>query len=84
MRTVASGERPALEIVHTPDNGWMVADGINDPNVEGACVVMHMTHVVEQNPSLAAQATLPPGFMATREHVFAPWVISPFEWAPEE
>jgi hypothetical protein len=30
----------------------MVGDGLNDPNVPGACVASHIHHVLARNPSV--------------------------------
>jgi hypothetical protein len=84
MRTVLDGELPALQIVHFPDNSWVVADGVNDPNEPGACSVAHIWHAIEQNSSLAGLASLPPGYAANREAVGAPWVVSEARYADEE
>jgi hypothetical protein len=83
MKSVLGGERPALHVVHLPDNGWAVADGIDDPNEEGATTVAHMHHLVTRDPALAELAALPPGCVADRQHASAPWVISRFEWEPD-
>lgn len=80
MRTVVDGERPALQVVHGPDGSWMVADGIGDPNGDGACIATHFSHVLAQNSSIATLATMPPGTQADREAVGSEWVLSPFRW----
>nr|BFE60963.1 hypothetical protein GCM10020063_054890 [Dactylosporangium thailandense] len=51
QRTVADGELPALTVIHTADNSWIVLDGVNDPNLDGACVIDAMIHLVEDDPS---------------------------------
>ena len=45
-RTVLSGDRPALRVVHAADNDWLVADCVNDWNESGATVVGGMIRVV--------------------------------------
>jgi hypothetical protein len=78
MNTVLDGDLPALQIVHFADNSWAIADGVNDPNEPDACVATHIWHAVEQNSSLAALASLPPGYQANREAVGEAWVVSEF------
>lgn len=82
MKSVLSGERPALHVAHFPDNEWAVADGVDDPNLPGAAVVACMEHVVAQNSSVARLASLPPGFAADRDFPGDRWRITPFE--PED
>jgi hypothetical protein len=36
QRTVADGVLPALTVIHTADNSWIVLDGVNDPNADDA------------------------------------------------
>jgi hypothetical protein len=83
QRTVLDGDAPALYVGHTDENTWLVGDGKTDPNAPGAVVVAHIRHVVDLDPTLEAMATLPIGTEADREHVGAPWVITPFEWEAE-
>ena len=80
MRTVLEGRLPALQVVHTPDNGWAIGDGVNDPNEPGACVATHIRHVLGSDPTLEELARLPPGTEAKREDVGSAWQIIPFEW----
>ena len=80
QRTVMVGDEPAREVVHTPDNSWLVGDGVNDPNLPGASVVGHITHVLERNSSVAALASLPLGHIATRTEPGEDWSISSLEW----
>jgi hypothetical protein len=75
QRTVLTGERPALEVVHAPDGSWAVGDGAADPNLPGACLVTHMGHVVERNSSVAGLATMPPGHWARRDGPGQPWTV---------
>ncbi|GAA4473353.1 hypothetical protein GCM10023170_094340 [Phytohabitans houttuyneae] len=58
QRTVVDGELPALTVIHTADNAWIVLDGVSDPNPHGACVVDAMVHLVRDDPSLAVVAQL--------------------------
>ena len=84
MRSVADGEYPALQVVHTPGNGWLIADGVGDPNAPGACVAVHIWHVLASDPSLLELASLPPGRVADRGAPQEPWQITRFEWDNED
>lgn len=75
QRTVLTGERPAREVIHTPDGSWLVGDGEGDPNVPGASIAAHMSHVVAHNSSVAELATMPPGHWAHREGPGQPWAV---------
>jgi hypothetical protein len=75
-KSVLSGRRPALQVIHGEDGAWGVADAIDQPddeNLEAA----HIWHVIEYNPSVATLATLAPGYQADRRDVGEPWVMSP-------
>src|SRR4051794_39350767 len=80
MRTVLDRHRPVLQVIHFPDGDWGVADGVGDPNADGATTVAHIWHVLERDNTLLELASLPPGHVADREAVGRPWVISRFEW----
>ncbi len=62
--TVLNGELPAYEVLHDDEGGWLVADRVNDPNVEGAAVLAHMAHVLAHNPRLVDLADMPRGSRA--------------------
>ena len=79
QRTVADGELPALTVIHTADNSWIVLDGVNDPNLDCACVIDAMVHLVEDDPSLAVTAQLEIGHRADREHVGDVWQAFPYK-----
>jgi hypothetical protein len=79
QRTVADGELPALTVIHTADNSWIFLDGANDPNLDGACVVDAIAHLVEDDPSLAVTARLDVGHRADRERVGEAWEAFPYE-----
>jgi hypothetical protein len=83
MKTVASGDMPALQVLHDTDNGWAIADGMNDPNQDGACLVTHIRHVISYNSSIEDLATIPPGTEANRRAVGEPWVLSPYDPSTE-
>ena len=74
------GGLPALEVVHTLDNGWLVGDGVNDPNAPGAVIVTGMMHVVDADPSLASLASLRCGEIAQRDQPGQPWRIALHDW----
>ena len=73
----------AREVIHDDDNSWIVGDGVNDPNEPGACVVGHISHVVEWNSSVAELASLPVGYIAERNGPGHPWAISKHAYAEE-
>ena len=77
--TVLDGELPALLVIHAPEGDWLVGDGLNDPNDEGASVATHIWHAIERNSSMAELASLPPGRQATRRWPGDPWVVSEAE-----
>ena len=80
QKTVLSGAAPARLVLHDAEDGWAVGDGQNDPNIDGACAVTHMRHVVALNTSVAELATMPPGHQARRADPGAPWVIEPLTY----
>jgi hypothetical protein len=81
QNTVLSGERPAREVVHTPDGSWLVGDGVDDPNAPGACTATHIGHVVERNSSVARLASMPPGHWGRRGGPGERWIVSPLvDW----
>jgi hypothetical protein len=80
QRTVVTGQEPAREVVHTEDNSWQVADGVNDPNLPGAVIVEGMAHVAAEDPSVAELASLPLGHIAQRAEKDQPWIIGVHEW----
>jgi hypothetical protein len=80
MRSVLDGVMPALQVLHDPEGGWAVADGVGDPNDQRALVVTHIRHVTDHDPSLNELATMPPGTEANRESVNGDWELSRFTW----
>lgn len=80
MKTALHDGLPVLQFVHSPDNSWLVADGVHDPNLPGACIATHLRHVLERDPSLAELASLPIGSQANRSAVGEPWVVQPFSY----
>ncbi|MFC4536565.1 hypothetical protein [Sphaerisporangium dianthi] len=76
--TVAKGDTPALFVGHTDDNEWLVGDGVNDPNGDGACAAMCIWTAIERNSSIRALADLPLGWAAEREAASTPWRRVPF------
>jgi hypothetical protein len=83
QRTVSKGSEPARMVVHDEDNGWLVGDGINDPNLDGACGITHMQHIAERDSSIEQLASLPVGYKAHRPGVDSPWTIERHVWAEE-
>jgi hypothetical protein len=80
QRTIINGELPALVVVHDDEDDWLIGDGINDPNVDGACGIFHLGHVVQLDESLAEVMNLPIGYTASRESATSPWKISRWEY----
>ena len=76
QRSVLDGTRPALVVVHSGIGDWAIGDGIDDPNVPGACVATHIWHAIEHNSSVAQLADLAPGDEARRRSPTDPWVIT--------
>lgn len=81
MKTVLEGRRAALQVVHTPNNTWAIADGVDDPNTPDACVARHIRHVLDLDPGLEELASLPVGYQANRSAASEPWVVTPFSYA---
>jgi hypothetical protein len=82
QRTVASGERQALVVIHDDENDWIVQDGVTDATGPGASIIHHIAHVVDRDPSVAETATLPLGHVAWRRRLEDSWTIE--EWAYED
>jgi hypothetical protein len=82
--TVLNGELPACLVVHTSDNSWLVGDGVNDPNVEGAVAAACMTHVTELNSSVKELVSLPPGWAAVRDGPGHAWERHPHQFPDED
>jgi hypothetical protein len=61
-----------------------VGDDVDDPNVEGASVAVHLRHVVDHDPSVEALSTLPVGFQARRASAFDEWEITPFAYLRDD
>jgi len=80
QKTVLDGEEPAREVIHTEDNSWLVGDGVYDPNLPGASVATHFMHVLEVDPTLVELASLPIGYIATREGPEQPWRLARHVW----
>lgn len=59
MTSVLSGTRPALQVLHDPENGWSIADGVDDPNTPGGAVATHIRHIIEMDPTLEVLASIP-------------------------
>ncbi|MEU6851388.1 hypothetical protein ABZ901_15860 [Actinacidiphila alni] len=83
QRTVADGSHPALMVIHDDEQDWLLADGLHDPNADGASIVCHLDHVVSLDPSLAALGSLPPGHIAERVSRDDPWSIRSWTYEDE-
>lgn len=80
QKTVFAGQLPALSVIHAADGGWMIGDGVNDPNVPGACAVHCLAHIADLDPAISMTAALAPGYAAYREAVGDPWAVAPFDF----
>ncbi|WP_346129335.1 hypothetical protein [Lentzea roselyniae] len=80
QRTVANGEMPALVVVHDDEGDWLIGDGVNDPNVDDACGLFHLGHVIEMDPSLMQVLDLPAAHIATRESAASAWEIAALQY----
>jgi hypothetical protein len=83
MKTVCDGTGPALQVVHFPEGGWAIGDG-DDPNAPGACIATHIWHAIECNSSITELASMPPGHAADRDAPGSPWIVSEWDWEPED
>ncbi|MEU4715641.1 hypothetical protein AB0F73_18550 [Micromonospora purpureochromogenes] len=83
QRTVLTGQEPPRIVIHEEDNDWLIGDGVNDPNLDGASVVVCISHIADADPSVAELATLPIGYIAERDEPHLPWTITVHEWADE-
>ncbi len=81
-RLPRGGSRQEKSFTRRTTHGWS-GDGVNDPNLPGAVTVLHIQHVIQADPSLAALASLPMGHIAKRDQPGRPWVISAHEWSDE-
>jgi hypothetical protein len=55
---------PAREVLHDEQGYWLIGDGIHDPNVESACGMAHMSHVLDSNPHVNELAAMTSGTQA--------------------
>lgn len=77
-RGVVDGETPVLLVVRDADEGdWMFLDGGEWDSGEGRMV--SLGSMIELDPTLAALASLPLGWEASRATVGGEWRISPCE-----
>ncbi|MGW2706717.1 hypothetical protein [Streptomyces sp. NPDC001340] len=83
QRTVADGSQPALMVIHDDEQDWLLADGLHDPNADGASIVCHLDHVLSLDPSVAALASLPPSHIAERVSRDEPWSIRSWTYEDE-
>ena len=80
QKTVIAGELPALIVIHDDEGDWLVGDGVNDPNEDGACGLYHMDHVVALDEAIQEAARLRTGYTATRDSLLDSWVFSKWEY----
>lgn len=71
-------------VVHAGDGSWMVGDGVNDPNLPGASLATHISHVVRDDPTIEELASLPEGKMAQRSGRGEPWQVTDHAWDEDE
>lgn len=79
-RTVLEGVMPALQVLHDPEGGWAITDGVGDPNDLEALIVTHIRHVTQADPSMNELAAMPPGTEANRESINDDWQLASFAW----
>ncbi|GAD83570.1 hypothetical protein NCAST_20_01380 [Nocardia asteroides NBRC 15531] len=82
--TVASGERPALVVVHDADGDWIIGDGSDEPLDPATASLLHIQHVLDNDSAVAELAALPPGKIAWRDQPADPWTIEDFAYPDEE
>ena len=75
QRTVLDGQEPARSVVHDAYGDWLASDGVSDPNVHDASILVCMHHLVERDPSIEPLATMPPGTVAWRNNADDPWTF---------
>ena len=80
MLSVLEGVRPALQILHDPEGGWAIADGVGDQNAPAACIATHIWHVIATDLSLKQLAVMPPGTEANRQSINDTWEFRNFAW----
>jgi hypothetical protein len=63
---------PILNVVHySDDHSWAFTCGTTDDPDDG--LIVHMSHLIDLDPSLTTIADLPPGWLAEREQVGGEW-----------
>lgn len=83
METILRGDLPALIVSHTDDGLWLVTDGVHEPDDADAMQLVHLAHLIGQDPTLHELADLPRAMQAVRESVGGPWIREAFEWADD-
>ena len=84
QRSVLDGHEPARVVIHSEDGSWLIGDGFNDPNEEGASIATHIAHALERNSSINELVNLPPGHVATRPGPGEPWIVERHVWPDDE
>ena len=80
QRTVSDGRLPALVVVHDDEDDWLIGDGVNDPNEDGASIVCHVQHITAADPTIEDLAGLPPGHAAERSALGESWSVFPWTY----
>jgi hypothetical protein len=70
-RRVAIEKAPIAFVSHDQDGAWQFIDA--EPWVAEDVLLLHLGHVVEQDPTLEGLADLPIGWEASRDGPDAPW-----------
>ena len=77
LRGIFKEGKPILYVARSKSDGtWQFLDGSDHPRVEDAWVV-GLGEVLKHDPSVAAVANLPRGWVAWRESPTAPWERAP-------
>jgi hypothetical protein len=83
QRTVLDGIEPARAIVHDEDGDWLASDEVNDPNADGAALIVCMHHLVDADRSIAELAAMPPGTVAWRDKPEDAWNFEAHNYSNE-
>jgi hypothetical protein len=75
---------PALVVVHDDEDDWLIGDGVNDPNVSGACEIYHLSHIIDMDPRISEVMDMLPGHAAYRNTVDSSWEIESWRYSDEE
>lgn len=74
LRSIVDGRAPILRVSHDADDGaWQFLDGSSALREEEAMVIA-LSEILGLDNSVAELASLPLGWVATRENRDSPWV----------